>query len=210
MNDMSNVIVPARDSRPTSVCVYCGTGVGATPEYMEAARELGRRLAEGGVEVVYGGGSLGLMGAVAQSALEAGGRVVGIIPGFLEEREGKMPTLTETIVTDDMHERKRTMFERADAFVALPGGIGTLEEVVEILTWGQLGQHVKPVVLADIGGFWRPLVELFSHMREEGFLRPGFEVDYCVATTVDQILSAIEGACVDEAARPGVADIDQL
>lgn len=207
---MSNLIAPDRDNRPTSVCVYCGTGVGRTPEYMDAARDLGRRLAESGIEVVYGGGSLGLMGAVAQSAIDAGGRVVGIIPGFLEEREGKMPTLTETIVTDDMHERKRTMFERADAFVALPGGIGTLEEVVEILTWGQLGQHAKPVVLADIEGFWRPLVELFSHMREEGFLRPGFEVDYCVAKSVDEILSSIEAARVETSARPGVADMDQL
>lgn len=198
--------------RLKTVCVYCGTGEGADPAYMEAARELGRMLAAEGLGLVYGGGSLGLMGAVANAALEAGGHVTGVIPAFLEEREVMMQSVSELVVTKDMHERKRTMFERADGFVALPGGIGTLEEVVEMLTWGQLGQHCKPVVLADIGGFWRPLVDLLVHMREEGFIRAGFEVDYRVANSVAEILPALrrpagEGEGATEA---GVADLEKL
>lgn len=198
--------------RLKTVCVYCGTGEGTDPAYMEAARELGRMLAAEGLGLVYGGGSLGLMGAVANAALDAGGHVTGVIPAFLEEREVMMQSVSELVVTKDMHERKRTMFERADGFVALPGGIGTLEEVVEMLTWGQLGQHCKPVVLADIGGFWRPLVDLLAHMRGEGFIRSGFEVDYRVATSVGDILPALrrpadEGEGATEA---GVADLEKL
>jgi uncharacterized protein (TIGR00730 family) len=193
-----------------TICVYCGTGVGATPEYMDAATRLGRQIAGEGLGLVYGGGSIGLMGAVAGAALEAGGRVTGIIPRFLEEREVMMPTLTETVVTQDMHERKQAMFDRADGFVALPGGIGTLEEVVEVLTWGQLGRHSKPVVLADIGGFWRPLVDLLSHMRGEGFIRPGFEVDYRVATRVEDIIPTLRGAVAEERSGTGVADLARL
>ena len=123
-----------------------------------------------------------------------------------------MQSVSELVVTKDMHERKRTMFERADGFVALPGGIGTLEEVVEMLTWGQLGQHCKPVVLADIGGFWRPLVDLLAHMRSEGFIRSGFEVDYRVATSVGDILPALRrpAATDEEASEAGVADLEQL
>ena len=198
--------------RLKTVCVYCGTGEGTDPAYMEAARELGRMLAAEGLGLVYGGGSLGLMGAVANAALEAGGHVTGVIPAFLEEREVMMQSVSELVVTKDMHERKRTMFERADGFVALPGGIGTLEEVVEMLTWGQLGQHCKPVVLADISGFWRPLVDLLAQMRDEGFIRSGFEVDYRVATSVGDILPALrrpadEGEGATEA---GVADLEKL
>lgn len=198
--------------RLKTVCVYCGTGEGGDPAYMAAAEELGRMLAAEGLGLVYGGGSLGLMGAVARSALEAGGHVTGVIPAFLEEREVMMQTVSELVVTKDMHERKRTMFERADGFVALPGGIGTLEEVVEMLTWGQLGQHCKPVVLADIGGFWRPLVDLLAHMRSEGFIRSGFEVDYRVANSVADILPALRRpAATDEGAfEAGVADLEQL
>lgn len=195
---------------PRAVCVYCGTGEGATPAYLAAARALGRDLAAQGIELVYGGGSIGLMGAVAQAAIEAGGRVTGIIPRFLMEREGEMPDLAEIIVTDDMHARKRLMFERADAFVALPGGIGTLEEVVEVLTWGQLGRHAKPVVLADIEGFWRPLIDLLAHMREEGFLRPGFEVDYCVAARAQDILPALVAACATPRAGADLAGPERL
>lgn len=198
--------------RLSSVCVYCGTGEGAAPHYMAAARELGRTLAAERLNLVYGGGSLGLMGAVARSALEAGGHVTGVIPGFLEEREVMMQAVSELIVTRDMHERKRTMFERADGFVALPGGIGTLEEVVEMLTWGQLGQHCKPVVLADIGGFWRPLIDMLAHMRAEGFIRAGFEVDYRVANSVAEILPALRrpsGLRKDDAGA-GLADLERL
>jgi uncharacterized protein (TIGR00730 family) len=152
------------------------------------------------------------MGAVARATLEGGGSVTGIIPRFLEEREVMMQSVSELIVTDDMHERKRTMFERADGFVALPGGIGTLEEVVEVLTWGQLGRHAKPVVLADIGGFWRPLIDLLAHMRAEGFIRPGFEIDYRIATTVEEILPALRSAVEGEspAGESGLADLEKL
>ena len=198
--------------RLKSVCVYCGTGEGVDPAYLQAANGLGRQLAAEGLSLVYGGGSIGLMGAVARATLEGGGQVTGIIPRFLEEREVMMQSVSELIVTDDMHERKRTMFERADGFVALPGGIGTLEEVVEVLTWGQLGRHAKPVVLADIGGFWRPLIDLLAHMRAEGFIRPGFEIDYRIATTVEDILPALRRAVEGEspAGESGLADLEKL
>ena len=151
-----------------TVCVYCGSGTGADPIYGEAARELGRRFAETGIRLVYGGGSVGLMGEIASAVLRHGGHVTGIIPRFLSERERLLRGVDELIVTEDMHARKRLMFERAEAFVALPGGIGTLEELVEILTWSQLGRHEKPVLLANIGGFWNPLLALFAHMVEQG------------------------------------------
>ena len=152
-----------------------------------------------------------------QSLDDLPGRRVGTTQGstaslFLEEREVMMQEVSELVVTSDMHERKRTMFERADGFVALPGGIGTLEEVVEMLTWGQLGQHCKPVVLADIGGFWRPLVDLLAHMRGEGFIRAGFEVDYRVANSVAEILPALHrpAGAGEGATEAGVADLEKL
>lgn len=195
-----------------TICVYCGTGEGATPAYLAAATELGRRIAADGLSLVYGGGSIGLMGAVARATLDNGGHVTGVIPRFLEEREVMMQTVSDLVVTDDMHERKRIMFDRADAFVALPGGIGTLEELVEVLTWGQLGRHRKPVALADINGFWRPLVTLLEHMREEAFIRPGFEIAYHVCPTVADILPTLRAACAapgDEAGA-NVADLERL
>src|SRR5262245_50371330 len=134
----------------SSVCVYCGSGLGANPVHAEAARILGQSMAEAGVRLIYGGGSVGLMGTVARAVLDAGGAVTGIIPGFLESRERPFEDLSELIVTDDMHARKKLMFDRADAFVALAGGVGTLEELVEQMTWAQLGRHQKPVLLANI------------------------------------------------------------
>ena len=148
-----------------TVCVYCGSGPGTNPRFIEAAIALGKIFAENGIRLVYGGGSLGLMGAVATSVLDHGGSVTGIIPDFLTARENALTRVQEMIVTPDMHERKRLMFERSDAFVALPGGIGTLEELVEQLTWQQLGRHTKPVLLANIDGFWEPLLALLAHMR---------------------------------------------
>ena len=153
-----------------SICVYCGSNPGADPDFAIAARALGVAMAKAGIRLVYGGGSVGLMGVVARSVLAEGGLVTGIIPQFLKNRELMLKEAGELIVTVDMHERKRIMFERADAFVALPGGIGTLEEVVEMMTWAQLDQHVKPILLANIGGFWDPLVDLFARMTEKGFL----------------------------------------
>ena len=177
-----------------SVCVYCGSGLGNNPIHAEAARILGQAMAESGVRLVYGGGSVGLMGTVARSVLEAGGAVTGIIPEFLRSRERPMAELTELIVTENMHVRKMLMFERADAFVALAGGVGTLEELVEQMTWAQLGRHKKPVLLANIGGFWNPLIRLLDAMRREQFIRGDLEVRCLVAERAEDILPMLNDA----------------
>ena len=177
-----------------TVCVYCGSGPGTNPRFVEAAIALGKALAENGIRLVYGGGSIGLMGAVATSVLDHGGTVTGIIPDFLTSRESALTRVQELIVTPDMHERKRLMFERSDAFVALPGGIGTLEELVEQLTWQQLGRHAKPVLLANIDGFWEPLLALFTHMRATEFIRPSLAVDILKAERVEDILPRLRAA----------------
>ena len=174
-----------------NICVYCGSSAGADPAFVAAANDLGRRIGEAGLGLVYGGGDNGLMGVVARATLASGGRVCGIIPEFLKQRENTLAEAQELVVVPDMHTRKRMMFERADAFVALPGGIGTLEEVVEQLTWVQLGRHTKPVVIADIGGFWRPLLSLFAHMRNSGFIRQEFELRYLVAEKIEDVLPMI-------------------
>jgi len=157
-----------------SICVYCGANTGARPEYTAAAKALGLDMAANRVRLVYGGGSIGLMGVLARTVMDNGGAVTGIIPQFLRDREVMLREVDDLIVTADMHERKRTMFERSDAFVALPGGIGTLEEVVEMMTWAQLDQHAKPVMIVNIAGFWDPLIEQFRHMMTEGFLHKAF------------------------------------
>ena len=157
-----------------SICVYCGSNNGVDPDYAVAAKELGHAMAEAGIRLVYGGGSVGLMGILARTVLQSGGQVTGIIPQFLKDREVMLREVSDLVVTNDMHERKRIMFERSDAFVALPGGIGTLEEVVEMMTWAQLDRHAKPILIANINGFWDPLVALFRHMTDEGFLNKAF------------------------------------
>ena len=157
-----------------SICVYCGANTGARPVYTAAAEELGLAMAAGGIRLVYGGGSIGLMGVLARTVMGNGGEVTGIIPQFLRDREVMLREVDDLIVTADMHERKRIMFERSDAFVALPGGIGTLEEVVEMMTWAQLDQHAKPVMIVNIDGFWDPLVAQFGRMTDEGFLHKAF------------------------------------
>lgn len=174
-----------------NICVYCGSAEGDDPRHAAAAETFGRLLAQAGIGLVFGGGSCGLMGITARATLNAGGRVTGIIPTFLDEREIAMRGLTEMIVVEDMHTRKRLMFEKSDAFVALPGGVGTLEELTEQLTWIQLGRHTKPLVIADVGGFWRPLLTLFAHMHNEGFIREGYDVRYMVAERVEDILPMI-------------------
>lgn len=181
-------------SKIRAVCVYCGSGPGTNPAYVAAARSLGRVLAAEQIRLVYGGGSLGLMGTLARSVIEHAGKVTGIIPEFLVARERMMREVDELLVTEDMHARKRLMFERSDAFVALPGGLGTLEETVEMLTWSQLGQHEKPVVLANIAGFWRPLIALMTHMRAEEFIREGLMARYFVADTVEAIVPTLKKA----------------
>lgn len=182
----------ARAAGVRSVCVYCGSGPGTEPAYTAAARTLGHALAENGIRLVYGGGGLGLMGEVARATLEAGGKVTGIIPDFLVQREHMLKEVSDLVVTADMHERKRQMFERSDAFVALPGGIGTLEELVEQLTWAQLGQHTKPIVIANIGGFWSPFLELLQHMRERAFIRAGLEVRFGVEADASEIVPRVQ------------------
>jgi len=176
------------------ICVYCGSGSGHNPHFAEAARTLGASIAHAGIGLVYGGGSLGLMGETARSVLEHGGHVTGIIPEFLSDREKMLEDVQELIVTEDMHKRKQLMFERSDAIVALPGGIGTLEELVEQMTWSQLGQHVKPICLGNIDGFWQPLLGLLDHMRGESFIREGLEVDFLVANTANAIVPTILNA----------------
>jgi uncharacterized protein (TIGR00730 family) len=161
---------------------------------MEAARQFGRVLAENRIKLVYGGGSGGLMGALAKSALDHDGFVTGVIPDFLTEREHMLMRAQERIVTRDLHERKRIMFERADAFVALPGGIGTLEELVEQLTWAQLGRHRKPILIANIDRFWEPLRALFDHMKRLEFIRDGLHVNLLVAERVEDILPKLNEA----------------
>lgn len=187
-----------------NVCVYCGSGPGAKPVYAEAARELGHSLAAEGIGLVYGGGGMGLMGEVARATLAAGGRVTGIIPAFLSEKEHMLTDATELVVTEDMHVRKRLMFERSDAFVALPGGIGTLEELVEQLTWSQLGRHKKPIVVANIDGFWNPFLDLLAHMRDDHFIRNGINVRFIVVDRPSAIVPAIRSALAPEA--DGVSD----
>lgn len=177
-----------------TVCVYCGSGPGTNPNFVEAAIALGKAFARNKVGLVYGGGSVGLMGAIATSVLDNGGTVTGIIPDFLTSREHALARVQEMIVTRDMHERKRLMFERSDAFIALPGGVGTLEELVEQLTWQQLGRHAKPILLANVDGFWEPLLALLAHMRSTAFIRPTLAVNVLQAERVEDILPKLRAA----------------
>ncbi|MBN8951034.1 MULTISPECIES: TIGR00730 family Rossman fold protein [unclassified Rhizobium] len=183
------------DSTPIrSICVYCGSRPGRDSSYMAAGRELGKSIAENGLRLIYGGGTKGIMGAVASGVLSHGGQVTGIIPEFLVDMEAtrhSLGQLDELIITSDMHERKHGMFERSDAFVALPGGIGTLEEIVEIMTWGQLGRHEKPMVFANINGFWDPMMEIVRHMTEEGFIHTAHRVQPLVIDKIADIIPAI-------------------
>jgi uncharacterized protein (TIGR00730 family) len=170
-----------------ALCVYCGSSPGTDPAFAAAAHAFGKILAENKVRLIYGGGSVGLMGAVADSVLAHGGEAIGIIPEFLTRRE-RAARGHELIVTPDMHERKRKMFELADAFVALPGGVGTLEELIEQLTWVQLGRHRKPVLFANINGFWAPLIDLIDHMRSLGFIHSERRFGYLIADRIEDVL----------------------
>ncbi|WP_083226765.1 TIGR00730 family Rossman fold protein [Methyloligella halotolerans] len=190
------------------ICVYCGSGSGGNPAYAEAARRLGEIFAKAGIGLVYGGGCIGLMGEIARSVLEHGGHVTGIIPTFLTEREVMLKDVQELIVVEDMHQRKHLMFDKSDAFVALPGGLGTLEELVEQLTWAQLGRHQKPIVLADIEGFWQPLLKLFAHMQNDGFIRPGAELKMEIVDDVETIVPTIRANLKPHAENAEEAAID--
>jgi len=173
---------------------------------MAAGRALGKSIAAHGLRLVYGGGTKGIMGAVAAGVLDNGGEVTGIIPEFLVDMEAtrqSLGKLDELIVTENMHARKHAMFERSDAFVTLPGGIGTLEEIVEIMTWGQLGRHEKPMAFANIGGFWDPMLSLIEHMRGQGFIHRAHLVQPMVIDDVDDIVPAIMDRAADHAPAPG-------
>jgi uncharacterized protein (TIGR00730 family) len=185
------------------ICVYCGSGPGTDPAFVEGARAFGGILAKNGIGLVFGGGAVGMMGTIAKSVLEHGGKVTGIIPEFLVAREHAIRGADNLIVTRDMHERKRKMFEMADAFVAMPGGIGTLEEIVEQITWVQLGRHRKPILLANIKNFWDPLCALIEHMKKLEFIRGDLNFDLLVAEKVADILPMLQkaAAAVPEAEK---------
>ena len=187
------------------ICVYCGSGPGKNPNFIKTATAFGKILANNSIGLVYGGGTIGLMGAIAESVLDNGGQVIGVIPDFLAAREIAKRDATELVVTADMHERKRIMFDRSDAFVALPGGLGTLEEVTEQLTWAQLGRHKKPILLANIDNFWDPLVALIAHMRELAFVREGLEIDLLTANRVEDILPKLRQAAKAAQPEPEIA-----
>jgi len=175
-----------------SVTVFCGSSVGVAPEYMQSARDLGMGLAARGITLVFGGGNVGLMGAVAGAALGNGGQVIGIIPDFLRAREVEFPGLSELIVTDSMHTRKRRMFARADVFVVLPGGLGTLDELMEILTWKQLERHAKPIILVDILGWAGKVAGLLDAVITAGFARDSARDLWEIVPDVAAALSRIE------------------
>jgi uncharacterized protein (TIGR00730 family) len=165
--------------------------MGHDQRFRDGAARLGRLIAEAGLELVYGGGNIGLMGVAADAALEAGGKVIGIIPSDLKRAELAHQGLNELVVVGSMHERKRAMFERADAFVALPGGPGTLDETIEIITWRQLGLHDKPIIIVDDHGYWQPLIKLIDHTIEAGFARPSMYGLFRLVENVDGVLPAI-------------------
>jgi uncharacterized protein (TIGR00730 family) len=176
------------DKKTKRLCVYCGSGAGQDPRYKAAAAKLGCDMAEAGIGLVYGGGGNGLMGAVASAVREHGGHVTGIIPASLLELENAMESISERYVTNGFHERKMLMFNLSDGFVALPGGVGTLEELVEQLTWAQLGHHEKPIFIVNTGGYWDLLLQLFSQMREQHFIRPGLDLPYTVVEKVEDVV----------------------
>lgn len=174
-----------------SLCVYCGSSDRGRPTHHDAALRLGRIMAKAGIRLIYGGGRIGMMGRIADAVMEGGGEVTGIIPQFLEQVEVGHSGVTQLIVTDNMHDRKQKMAEMSDAFLIMPGGLGTLEETFEILTWKQLGLHEKPVVIADIGGYWRHLIELIDHMIDESYAKPENRALFQVIDSVDELLPAL-------------------
>ena len=175
----------------SSLCVYCGSSKGGSSAYGEAAARLGSALAERGIRLVYGGGRVGLMGIVADAVLKGGGDVIGVIPGHLHDREVGHDELSELIVVDTMHERKAKMSVLADAFAVLPGGLGTLDETFEIVTWRQLQLHDKPIVVVDIDGYWAPLETLVASMVQGGFVRPAHAGHFTVVRSVEALFEAL-------------------
>lgn len=174
-----------------AICVYCGASSGTNGVYAKAAKDLGRALAKEGISLVYGGASVGLMGEVARAVLTHGGYVTGIRPPGLPLNEAPLDEVQEFIHVDSLHERKMMMFERSDAFVALPGGVGTLEELVEQITWSQLGMHRKPVIVANIDGYWSPLLDLLNHMRDTDFIANHLQLKFHAVNDVKAIIPLV-------------------
>ncbi|MBS0538046.1 MAG: TIGR00730 family Rossman fold protein [Proteobacteria bacterium] len=177
---------------PSSLCVYCGARFGNDPAIRDTATRLGQLVAREKITLVYGGGGVGLMGLVANAALDGGANVVGIIPNFLLQREAGHPALSETVVVETMHERKLQMFDRSEAFVILPGGLGTLEEFFEVLSWRTLGLHTKPIVIVDLGGYWKPLAALLRAVVDGGFADPTHLDHVVFVDTVEDVLPALD------------------
>ena len=176
-----------------SVCLFCGSSDRSDPAYTEAARAFGERTARAGWRLVYGGGGVGLMGASARAAHAAGGRVLGIMPGFLRSRERLFDDV-ETVVVTSMHERKTLMYDQSDAFVVAPGGVGTLEEVIEVLSWKRLDLHHKPVIFLNLNGFWDALLAVMEHSIAEGMTPDSFRLAYTVVDTVEEAIEAMQAA----------------
>ena len=177
---------------PSSICVFCGARFGQDPAARQLAESLGTMLARQKITLVYGGGGVGLMGVMANAALKAGGKVIGIIPTFLLKREAGHPALTETVVVETMHQRKLQMFERSDAIVVLPGGIGTLEEFFEVLSWRTLNLHDKPIVIVDLNGYWGPLAGLLKAVVDGGFADKGHLDHVAFVSSIDEVLPAVQ------------------
>lgn len=180
--------------RPGSVCVYCGASSRVSDLYKKAAHDLGKALAERGIDIIYGGGRVGLMGILADAAIKAGGRVIGVIPEQLKALEVDHAGLAELHVVDSMHTRKRMMVDRADAFIVLPGGLGTLDETFEVLTWKQLHLHDKPIVVVDVDGYWQPLFGLVDHLVDTGFCHSGNRKLFTAVRRIGDVFDAIDHA----------------
>lgn len=176
-----------------SVCLFCGSSETVLPQYLDAARAFGAATAEAGWRLVYGGGGVGLMGASARAAHAAGGRVLGVMPGFLRSRE-RLFDEVETLVVPSMHERKTIMYDQSDAFVVAPGGVGTLEEAIEVLSWKRLDLHAKPVIFLNLNGFWNALLAVMEHSIEEGMTPESFRQAWTVCDTVAETIEAVRAA----------------
>jgi len=177
-----------------SLCVFCGSRTGDDPAHEVAARDLGHAIADHGIELVYGAGDIGLMSVVARAALANGGKVTGIIPEFIQDFEVGSPGEIDLVVVDSMLDRKRVMFERSDGFIALPGGLGTLDEIIEMITWKQLQQHKKPVVLVDTNHYWQPFLDLVQAIVDGGFGHHGINELFSVVDDVESVFPALEDA----------------
>ncbi len=198
MSAESSDKMPEKTNSWRYLCVFAGSQSGSEPQYAEQARQLGRLLVENQIGLVYGGGSVGLMGEIADAVLDSGGKVIGVIPQFLATKELLHTGLTETVVTEDMHSRKAKMAELADAFIALPGGLGTFEELFEVITWAQLGVHQKPIGLLNVAGFYDPLLYLINHSIELGFVKPEHRNLLEAAESAEELLKLLQSKKMPE------------